>query len=164
MTANGEMLAVRSEIHSQYDGSDTTSIASSEDDHWGAQIGGYNENNPAYPPPPVGLMPQALASAESIAASELEAMLEVGFDDRSPQHRGPMQPPGGRFQLQPNGYTPLSRSTSPGASSPISPTRPIEGVVLPVEGHHTHARKRSGGRAGPKEYGPLGPLDPGSKF
>ena len=166
MTANGERLTVRSEVNSQYDGSDTMSVTSSEDDHWGAQIGGYNENHPQYPPPPVGLMQHALASAESIAASEMEAMLEHGFDDRSSaSSRGP--PEGPRFQLsdrQPGGYTPLARAGSPGVS-PISPTRPADAVSSSAEEHRTHAKKRSGGRSGPtRDYGPLGPLDPGSNF
>lgn len=166
MTATGE-LAVRSEIQSQYEGSDTMSVASSDDDHWGTQIGGYNENHPLYPPPPLGLMPQGFASAESIAASELEAMLEVGFDDQSsPQSRLKPQD-GARFQLTdrpPNGYTPLSRSTSPGVASPISPTRPTNGMSSATDEHRTHAKKRSGGRSGTREYGPLGPLDPSSRF
>ena len=152
MTANGELLSVRGE--SQYDGSDTMSVTSSEDDHWGAQIGGYNENNPSFPPPPMGLMPQAMPSGESIAGSDLEAMLEVGFDDRSPQTA---ETP--RYQLsdRSNGYTPLSRT---GASSPVSPTRPAGGISSAAEEHRTHAKKRSGGRSGTKEYGPLGPLGP----
>ncbi|KAF7790264.1 hypothetical protein EIP86_001217 [Pleurotus ostreatoroseus] len=156
MTANGELLTVRSEIHSQYDGSDTMSVTSSEDDHWGSQIGGYNENHPQYPPPPLGLMSHALASAESIAASDMEAMLERGFDDRSSNSsRGP----GGG-----NGYTPLARAGSPGVISPISPTRPIDGMSSAAEEHRTHAKKRSGGRSGQRNYGPLGPLDPSSPF
>lgn len=156
MTANGELLTVRSEIHSQYDGSDTMSVTSSEDDHWGSQIGGYNENHPQYPPPPVGLMTHALPSTESIAASEMEAMLERGFDDRSSNSSSR---PGGA-----NGYTPLARAGSPGFISPISPTRPIDGVSSAAEEHRTHAKKRSGGRPGQHEYGPLGPLDPSSQF
>lgn len=162
MTANGEMLSTRSEINSQYDGSDTMSVTSSEDDHWGAQIGGYNENNPQYPPPPIALHAQGLVSGESIAASDLEAMLETGFDDqRSPQYQ---PPPGSRFQLsdKPGGYTPLSRS--PGFQSPVSPTRPVDAMSSAAEEHRTHAKKRSGGRSGKAEYGPLGPLDPGSHF
>lgn len=159
MTANGE-LSVRSDTYSQYDGSDTMSITSSEDDHWGTQIGGYNENHPLYPPPPVGLNARAMVSAESIAASDLEAMLEVGFDDGKPRSSKPMD---GRYQ-QGNGYTPLSRSTSPGRESPISPLRPTNAVSSARDEHQTHAKKRSGGRSGPRDYGPLGPLDPGSRF
>ncbi|KAI0717225.1 chitin synthase-domain-containing protein [Cerioporus squamosus] len=167
--SNGELTA-RSEVFSQYDGSDTVSVASSDDDHWGAQIGGYNENSTQYPPPPLSLMPQALESAETVAATDLEAMLEVGFDDRSPgRTRG-----GTRYPPEKgNGYTPLSRSTSPGFTpttapfSPLSPATPGEtgAVSSAIEGEwRTHAKKRSGGRSGKHEYGPLGPLDPGSRF
>lgn len=168
--SNGELTA-RSEVFSQYDGSDTVSVASSDDDHWGAQIGGYNEHSVQYPPPPVGLMPHALASAETVAGSDLEAMLEVGFEDGSSgRTRGGTQyPPTEKG----NGYAPLSRSTSPGFTpttapfSPLSPTMPGEtGAVSSAVGGEwrTHAKKRSGGRSGKHEYGPLGPLDPGSKF
>lgn len=162
MTANGELLTVRSDVHSQYDGSDTMSVTSSEDDHWGAQIGGYNENNPQYPPPPLALMPQAMPSGESIAGSDLEAMLEQGFDDRSPQTAGYQSQGAPRYQLSDRpGYTPLSRT---GASSPVSPSRPVGAMSSAAEEHRTHAKKRSGGRSGTKEYGPLGPLDPASNF
>lgn len=171
--SNGE-LAARSEVYSQYDGSDTVSVASSDDDHWGAQIGGYNENSTQYPPPPIGLVPHALESAETVDASDLEAMLEVGFDDRpSPgRSRGTHYPPppDGRG----NGYAPISRVTSPGltpqtAGGPLSPITPMTGdpgaVTSAVSGEwRTHAKKRSGGRSGKHEYGPLGPLDPGSRF
>ncbi|OBZ66534.1 Chitin synthase 1 [Grifola frondosa] len=174
--ANGELTA-RNEVYSQYDGSDTVSVASSDDDHWGTQIGGYNENSSHYPPPPLALMPQALASAETVAGSELEAMLESGFDDRPSQSRAPSDAP--RYQLSEssgtpssNGYTPLSRSASPGlltarahVLSPVSPTRPTDAVSSAVGSDwKSHAKKRSGGRSGTHEYGPLGPLDPGSRF
>jgi len=77
---------LRAEIRSQYDGSDTLSLASSDDDQWGSQIGGYNEHNAQYPPPPVGLLvpDHALNSAKTLDGAELEAMLEHGFDDRPP--------------------------------------------------------------------------------
>ncbi|KAH8107803.1 glycosyltransferase family 2 protein [Cristinia sonorae] len=164
--ANSELLTPRT---SQYDGSDTLSVTSSEDDHWGAQIGGYNELNPAYPPPPLGLMAQPNVSAETIAASDLEAMLEVGFDDRSRHsNRGSTQADSSRYQLHDaggrgmnmggNGYTPLTRSASPGPS-------PTAAVSTGMGGEwRTHAKKRSGGRSGTREYGPLGPLDPGERF
>lgn len=170
--SNGELTA-RSEVFSQYDGSDTVSVASSDDDHWGAQIGGYNENSTQYPPPPLGLMPHAIESAETVAASDLEAMLEVGFDDRPSPGRSRDAP---RYHLsdsKSNGYTPLSRSTSPGLTphggpmSPLSPNTPGEsGAISSAIGSEwrTHTKKRSGGRSGKHEYGPLGPLDPGSKF
>ncbi|KAI0644649.1 chitin synthase-domain-containing protein [Trametes meyenii] len=167
--ANGELTA-RSEVYSQYDGSDTVSVASSDEDQWGNQIGGYNENSTQYPPPPIGLMPQALESAETVAASDLEAMLEAGFDDRPSHMRSIADAP--RFQLSDGPkYTPLSRATSPGPrGTALSPTTPItpggaKGVSSAVADEwKTHAKKRSGGRSGKQEYGPLGPLDPGAKF
>ncbi|KAI9066622.1 glycosyltransferase family 2 protein [Trametes sanguinea] len=167
--ANGELTA-RSEVYSQYDGSDTVSVASSDEDHWGAQIGGYNENSTQYPPPPVALMPQALASAETIAGTDLEAMLEAGFDDR-PSH-GRNMPDASRFQLSDGPkYTPLSRATSPGPrGTALSPTTPMTpgsvGAVSSAVADEwkTHAKKRSGGRSGKHEYGPLGPLDPSTRF
>ncbi|KAI0743448.1 glycosyltransferase family 2 protein [Daedaleopsis nitida] len=170
--SNGELTA-RSEVFSQYDGSDTVSVASSDDDHWGGQIGGYNENSVQYPPPPVGLVPHAFESAEIVGASDLEAMLEVGFDDRLSSGRSGdgsrYQSPDGRG----SGYAPLSRATSPGFTpqggplSPITPMTSSETVAMTsaVGGEwRTHAKKRSGGRSGKHEYGPLGPLDPGSRF
>ncbi|EKM54034.1 glycosyltransferase family 2 protein [Phanerochaete carnosa HHB-10118-sp] len=162
MTANGELLTVRSPVHSQYGGSDTISVTSSEDEHWAAQIGGYNENSASYPPPPIGLMPQASVSGESVSASELESMLEHGYDDR-PQYRGASQTPSPqRYQLsdRPGEYTPLSRTA---ASSPVSSTGPVDGLSSAAEPYRTHVKKRSGGGSGAK-YGPLGPLDPGSRI
>lgn len=178
LTANGE-LGARNDVHSQYDGSDTVSVASSDDDHWGAQIGGYNENSTAYPPPPLGLVPRAFESAESVAGDDLKAMLEEGFDDgpTPPQSRAPSQAP--RYQLSdraplqnPDGYAPLSRSTSPGlapsrdhAISPVSPIRSTDGMSTALGNDwKTHAKKRSVGRPGGHEYGPLGPLDPSSRI
>ena len=170
ISGNGELTA-RSEVWSQYDGSDTVSVASSDDDHWGAQIGGYNENSTQYPPPPPGLMhmPQALESAETVAASDLEAMLEVGFDDRPGRQRDAP-----RYNLADRGigYAPISRTTSPGLAAqadpltPTTPGTPETGGLSTAVGSDwkTHAKKRSGGRSGKHEYGPLGPLDPGSKF
>ncbi|KAH9830744.1 chitin synthase-domain-containing protein [Rhodofomes roseus] len=178
MSANGELTA-RQEVFSQYDGSDTVSVASSDEDQWGAQIGGYNENSTAYPPPPTSLQQHAFASAESIAAADMQAMLDAGFDEESspPQSRTPSQAP--RYQLSDgpsldvNGYAPLSRSGSPGpppgvrghAFSPVSPVRPIGAVSTAVDGEwRGHAKKRSAGRADNGEYGPLGPLDPGARI
>jgi len=168
------------DMRSQYDGSDTFSLASSDDDQWGAQIGGYNEHNAQYPLPPVGLLlPQqdALHSAQTLDGAELEAMLEQGFDDR-PASAG--TPTYNRFQLTDsttdvnvggNGYTPLSQATSPGPNrthqplpliSPTSPPRSREDGWPPRAG--------PGGGRGPQEhakegrYGPLGPLDPAARF
>ncbi|KAF5389403.1 hypothetical protein D9757_004392 [Collybiopsis confluens] len=158
-----DLLSAR-DARSQYDTSDSYSITSSEDDHWGMQIGGYNEDSSQYPPPPVGLaMPEdrALESAKTLEASELEAMLESGFDDRGrSSHNLPAHT--SRFQLSDNdsstqlvsrndGYTPLTRSTSP-THNVISPTSPSFGP------------SRAGSGGAQNLYGPLGPLDPATRF
>jgi len=186
--SDGDFLSIRgADTRSQYDGSDTFSINSSEDDHWGPQIGGYNENNASYPPPPavLHLEPEALQSAKTLGTADLEAMLEMGFDDRpepDTNYQSVRTPQGGtfaaRYQLSDsapqrgNGYAPLERSTSPSPRvlSPISPHTPLppmNGVSSAVGGDRkTHMKKRSGGRSRPSrdEYGPLGPLDPGRKM
>ncbi|KAI0268794.1 glycosyltransferase family 2 protein [Gloeopeniophorella convolvens] len=169
-----EFLGVRGEIHSTYDGSDTVSVTSSED-HWGPQIGEYNENNAQYPPPPPALHPpplHALESAKTIDESDLEAMLESGWDpspSASTDHLHPAQPRPStmtpRFQLSdglgPN-YTPVGQGP-PNTKSPVSPTRPTEGASSALGAEwKTHVKRRSGGQR--DDYGPLGPLDPGTKF
>lgn len=180
-TENGS-LGIRSQRSStqrsstQYEPSDTTSVLSSDDDHWGPQIGGYNENNPAYPPPPTGvLLPRAemLNSANTVNATDLEAMLEVGFESEKNLSRQNLLPGMSssnsnlpRFQLSDgapvggNGYAPVD------VMSPVSPTGP--GATSSAIGtSQTHARRRSGGRAvggGSNRYGPLGPLDPGNRI
>ncbi|OSX66634.1 glycosyltransferase family 2 protein [Postia placenta MAD-698-R-SB12] len=174
MTANGE-LGVR--VDSQYS-SDTVSIASSDDDQWGAQIGGYNENSAAYPPPPVGLMQHGFQSAESVAGSDLMAKLEVGFDDEPSPPGSRVQSQAPRYQLSDRstqgtkGYAALSRSASPGLPvprdhniSPVSPVRSTDGTSTAIGSDwKTHAKKRSVGRSQTQEYGPLGPLDPSARI
>ncbi|KAK7472861.1 Chitin synthase, class 1 [Stygiomarasmius scandens] len=161
ITGDGNLLGT--DVRSQYDGSDTYSLASSEDDHWGTQIGGYNEHNVQYPPPPVGLvMPHdALHSAKTVDASEMEAMLESGFDDRPSSNNSPSYSP--RYQLSDqsttqlvsgNGYAPLTRQI--GSSDDIlSPTSPNMD-------HNNLSRNGPGGQR--QHYGPLGPLDPATRF
>lgn len=159
IAGNDDLLGVR-DARSQYDGSDGYSIASSEDDHWGGQIGGYNENSTQYPPPPVGLImiPDTLDTAKTVDASELEAMLESGFDDRG---RSPNTAPAytPRFQLSDNnsstqlatghnGYAPLTRTASP-TNTPTSPS---------------FGASRAGPGGARERYGPLGPLDPATNF
>jgi len=191
MTNGGDHLSVfdSTRTYSTYESSDTQSITSSEDDHWTTQIGGYNEMSPAFPPPPVTLLPppsDRLIGAATLAENELEAMLESGFDDRSPN----ASPVGtssmytaAKYQLSDpsrggSGYAPLTRTATPPTNqptgygygtipppidvgSPITPTgfgSMSSGVSPDWKGH---AKKRSG--SGPKEkYGPLGPLDPRS--
>ncbi|KAH6914118.1 chitin synthase 1 [Coprinopsis sp. MPI-PUGE-AT-0042] len=171
-TSDREFLAAP-DTRSQYgDMSDTFSLNSSDDDHWGSQIGGYNENNAQYPPPPVALYSPPkdnLDSAKTVDASELEAMLEQGFDDRPPPGSASLAP---RYQLSDspsipmhpaNGYSPLNRSGSPAQSSTpsaLSPTSPS--IALPQG--NDYAQRGPPGRGPPQRYGPLGPLDPSTKF
>ena len=167
-----EYLGVRSEVHSSYEGSDTVSVTSSED-HWGPQIGEYNENNAQYPPPPPALhslSPHAIESAKTIDDRDLEAMLESGWDpspNASSDNLHPAQPglqlPSGRRMGGPS-YSPVGHYPSH-TTSPISPDRPAQGASSAI-GHgqdwKTHMKRRSGGQR--DDYGPLGPLDPALKF
>jgi chitin synthase len=188
---DGNLLGTRGvDTHSQYDGSDTFSVNSSEDDHWGPEIGAYNENNTSYPPPPVGLhvAQETLHNAQTVGTADLEAMLEMGFDDRpepDTNYQSVRTPQGGnfapRYQLSDsvpsrgNGYAPLERATSPGAMPPspnfippLSANTPLpskNGVSSALGGNgdwKTHMKKRSGGHSRPskEQYGPLGPLGP----
>jgi len=127
---------------------------------WGTQIGGYNEHNSQFPPPPTVFIPlgEALQSAKTVDGAELEAMLQKGFDDQP----SPTSPSYTRYQLSdgetkqlPNegGYTPLSQSSSP---SPIHMTRELPVNSQPQPGN------QGGSHTG--RYGPLGPLDPSLKF
>jgi len=179
LTGEGDLLGTRI---SQYDGSDTLSLASSDEDHWGTQIGGYNEYNAKYPPPPVGLhIPHdTLRAAKTVGGAELEAMLETGFDDD-----GASTPPGPprttRYALTDasttqllHGYNPVSQYAPQGqmshSSGPLSPTTP----TLNMNGSGHDAQWGGQGRGGPtrtppsrpprQQYGPLGPLDPGARF
>lgn len=165
---------LRAEIRSQYDGSDTLSLASSDEDQWGAQIGGYNEHNAQFPPPPVGLIvpeEDTLHTAKTVDGAELQAMLEHGFEERS----APLQTYPPRYQLSDssselshvagNGYAPLSQSNSPGSRMhpPLPPLSPSSPTI-------NDWPTRSGPARGPQrrgtdgQYGPLGPLDPTTRF
>ncbi|RXK41503.1 chitin synthase 1 [Tremella mesenterica] len=71
-------------IDSQYgSGSDTNSLFSSDEDVWGGEIGGYNEHNPAFPPPPISLAPVPLHVTPDgvFGEDEMAAILDQGFDD-----------------------------------------------------------------------------------
>lgn len=163
IAGEGDLLSARADTRSQYDGSDTISVTSSEDDQWGFQIGGYNEHNVQYPPPPVGLIKEQLQTAKTVDGAELEAMLEMGFDDRPTPPTSTYAP---RYQLQDgsttqlmDGYAPLSRSTSPQPhiNTAISPTTP----TMTMSGS---ADWQDGRRGQGEKYGPLGPLDPATRF
>ena len=160
---------VAPDSRSQYDGSDTLSLLSSDDDHWGTQIGGYNEHNSQFPPP-TAFIPQvdALQSAKTVNGAELEAMLEMGFDDRPP----PSSSYTPRYQLTDSstrqltnggGYAPLIQSVSPGVSQ-ASLHNPIH-LSREFPGHSQRLIPHPGNEGGHGEpYGPLGPLDPSAKF
>lgn len=147
--------------------SDTISVVSStDDDQWGTQIGAYNENGSAYPPPPTALHinPQAMSSGDTLGKDELTAMLDHGFDSRPPPvpplPSNIPQPNRPRYQLSDGssngGYTPVARS-------PVSPLVTPNGNSSGVgSDYKTHAKRRSGSKTGADrgEWGPLGPLGP----
>lgn len=97
--------------------SDTTSIVSSvDDDKWGAQIGGYNENNPSFPPPPATLLApreDVLQGAQVVDMHELEQMLDRGFEPNGGNNEGiPPVPQLNRYQLSERG-PPSRQNTQP---------------------------------------------------
>lgn len=118
----GGSLAPSSRHHSEYDASDTAStLSSNEDDHWGPQIGAYNENNTLYPPPPLQFGADVDSDGEVLDGSDLEAMLDQGFDDGGPAlaQRGQTGP-----------YSALGSSSSL-AHLPNGSTRTLAGPSLP---------------------------------
>ncbi|KAG8804534.1 Chitin synthase, class 1 [Serendipita sp. 399] len=151
---------------------DSTSLAPSEDDRWGAQVGAYNESSAQWAPPPVALLPEddLLHNAETVGGDELEAILERGFDDRPNRDSsttmgssGPLFANQSRYQLSDQGvmmpppasgrfdsYTPLAtRTPSPGPAITSfgdvhSPLSPTGGASSAVE-FQTHVKKRSNG-------------------
>ena len=169
VTSENDLLSVRGGGGSQYEGSDAYSVASSDDDHWGHQVGGYNEGSVQYPPPPVGLYDIAAAGDGGLVGSaQLEAMLDAGFDEESPSHSPAPTPMSSgfaaRYQLSDNpsqqhlvGHGAMSHSGSLERSQ-----TPSTSSFSPIPQHHQdipnyHQRPR-------EDYGPLGPLDPGEKF
>lgn len=164
VTSESDLLSVRG--GNQYEGSDAYSVASSDDDHWGQQVGGYNESSAQYPPPPAGLY-NATAAGEggTVGDAQLEAMLDAGFDE-SPNHspaRTPMSSAFAvRYQLSNNpsqhnlmGYGAMPRSGSlEGSQTPSASS-------LSLSPHHRDVYDY---QQRPEAYGPLGPLDPGEKF
>ncbi|KAK7057383.1 glycosyltransferase family 2 protein [Favolaschia claudopus] len=178
------MMLSAHDARSQYDGSDTYSVHSSvDDDHWGMQIGAYNERDVKYPPPPVGLLlphDSQLESAETLDSKELEAMLEMGFDD-TPMNAPPSIPTA-RYQLQDastsslqlaanvrgNGYAPLAPGQQPPPPnvvfSPTTPTPPPGPGRGPSSPRQATSPVRRGTEEQQQRYGPLGPLDPSTRF
>ncbi|KAG2131424.1 glycosyltransferase family 2 protein [Suillus bovinus] len=156
--SENDLLSARSEARSPYgDGSDTYSFVSSEDDHYGPQIGGYNENNAQFPAPPAGLLPSGHGADGNkvVGSAELEAMLESGFDDdESPQRTPTSTMYAARYQLSDN---PSQQRLMSYASSDSGSRTP------PVQHRPYGPRIEDQSRTGEK-YGPLGPLGPGEKF
>lgn len=149
---------------SQHEGSDAYSVASSEDDRWGQQVGGYNETSTQYPPPPVGLYnPTAAGEGALVGDAQLEAMLESGFDE-SPSH-SPSRTPissgfASRYQLSdnPSQHHLMSHVTTSRSGSLETSQTPSASSLSPHHDPQNHYPR-------PREaYGPLGPLDPGEKF
>jgi chitin synthase len=100
-------------------------------------------------------------------------MLESGFDDRPTPPTSTYAP---RYQLSDtgsstqlagvsgNGYAPLTRATSPTPAAHLSPSAHLLSPNSPTF-RTTGEDHRFYGHNGPGErYGPLGPLDPSSKF
>ena len=135
----------------------------------------YNENNPAFPPPPIAFAPRAAGlpvPGQTLGHDEMAAILDSGFEE--PAHPMPYR----------NGYapapnpSPLQNSTSfnfddveknSGSDHShgfeegqyILPHDPnsansISSSIESRAGGGGHAKKRSGG--GQQKYGPLGPL------
>ncbi|KZV61764.1 glycosyltransferase family 2 protein [Peniophora sp. CONT] len=158
-TGNGDHLAPNGYTESTYEGSDRASVASS-DDQWGDNVGNYDERGSQFPPPPPGL--HALANGnnpygagKTIDANDLEAMLDAGWDDQpSPGASTDALHAAPSHNVPP---TPDTATTPRGRGGPGGMTSALE-----EPGWRGHAKKRSGG--GTRDYGPLGPLDPGSKF
>ncbi|KAF9264247.1 glycosyltransferase family 2 protein [Marasmius fiardii PR-910] len=171
----GDELLSATDLRSQYDGSDSYSVVSSDEDQWGGQIGGYNEHNTQFPSPPMALIPENQVSygGKTVDGAELEAMLEMGFDDDrtspsgSPRVRGYQRANNESTTQLTSGHheypaRPASPSVQPfmdhSSSTLFSPTTP----TTPMTTIHGVSTTESGR---PREgYGPLGPLDPSARF
>lgn len=140
---------------SQYDGSDTVSMASSEEDKWGPSIGTYNEDSSQFPPPPNILMPDQgiINAAETVGGDQMVAMLEAGFDDR-PSRPG-------------SGYsTPFSSSTTGLLDPNVMPNTPryqLSDTPSPPRAYpaYPQAMHRDGPRPPPRHVtSPVSPTIP----
>lgn len=165
LSPDNDLLSVRT--GSQHDGSDTYSLTSSDDDHWGSQIGAYNENIAPHAPPPVGPFPVPHTGNDSkfLDGVELEAMLETGFDDDSSPSPSRTPTLGPRYHLSDNpshqhlmGYSSvLSAGSYDDPRTPTSTsTSPAISFSNATQSSDDRARRRPA-----QAYGPLGPLDPG---
>ncbi|WRT69956.1 uncharacterized protein IL334_006947 [Kwoniella shivajii] len=166
---------------SEYE-SDSGSVFGSEEDVWGAEIGGYNENNPAFPPPPIALPADSYnhddLGGQTLGMDEMAAILDSGFDDRpqaSFRPNGNIPSPLHRHQhdftsptlsnTHTNGYMDMNTNMNMNGSGPRTPDMPTtaNSVSSSIESRpqgNGHAKKRSGGvnSQQARKYGPLGPL------
>jgi chitin synthase len=152
---------------SEIDGGDSSSLAPSEDDRWGAQIGGYNENSSQWAAPPVTLLPEdgVLQAAETLAGDELEAMLERGFDDQ-PHNRdssatlgssGPFLDPSlrsnqSRYQLSDQGVAMAPPSGRFDSYVPLATRTPSPGPGMTSYPDITSPLSPTGGSSSAVEY------------
>ena len=161
---------------------DTASIATSDEDQWGTQIGAYNENASQWAPPPVALLlphQGVIQSAETLAGDQLEAMLEQGFEvpqrpsfSSNSAPSSPRRGPSG-LRYQPNeghsmttsssvtlaGYPPLRQDTNSATNlvgrGPLSPP----GTPIGSTGAPSSWRERGSGERGSQE-GMMGGMSP----
>lgn len=164
VTSENDLLAVQGGC--QYEGSDTYSVASSDDDQWGHQVGGYNESSTQYPPPPVGIYHvPAGGEGKVVGDAQLEAMLDAGFDEESPNPSPARTPTSSAFAAHYQLSSTPSRqhltsygTVSHSGSLESSQTSPS---LSPAPRHRDVRDYRQQSR---DAYGPLGPLDPGERF
>lgn len=179
---------LRGDAQSQYDGSDTVSMTSSDDDQWGGQIGTYNENSSQYPPPPPGIrLPhqEMISTAKTVSKDEMAAMLESGFEDRPSDSKPSLASlssttqfldssgaPAGtaRYQLSDAPSSPRldMHASSPSSATPLASPRHIVSPVSATSptrptgnnGWKTHQTQWSRGHPGDNGRGRYGPLGP----
>lgn len=183
---NGVLAPHDFDQYSRSASSDTLSVASSEEDVWGGQIGGYNENSATFPPvPAVGLVANSelMASSTTLGDDDMEALLDAGFEETPSQrsstkswkpNRPPALPSTPRYQLSDSSrdFHAYSDNSGPMSHPPpprerlISPTSPFVpvGAASSAVQWQSHAKKRSVGKGSGGDYGPLGPLDPGDRM
>jgi chitin synthase len=167
---------LRGDAQSQYDGSDTVSMASSDEDQWGGQIGTYNENSSQYPPPPPGvLLPQQemISTVKTVSKDEMAVMLESGFDDRPSDSNPSLASLSSTTLFLDSGGAPVGTARYQLTDAPSSPrldthpSSPMSSTPLRAPRHNVSPSAQwSGGHptdSGRGRYGPLGPLDPGGR-
>ncbi|WWC91990.1 uncharacterized protein L201_006944 [Kwoniella dendrophila CBS 6074] len=152
--------------------SDSGSVFGSEEDVWGAEIGGYNENNPAFPPPPIALSSSSHYQqgyqngygdhhndddGQTLGMDEMNAILDSGFDDRPHLNSNPNLPQSS-YKSNSNIPSPLHRhqhdftSSSQqyinGPKTPENMPTSSNSVSSSIESRpqgHGHTKRRSGG-------------------